>query len=711
VSRITELLAKAKANDPQFGADLEREFRALSSRLSFGLNFERHRPEAVELPQRPVRRGDKVRILPPRGSVAKGDPRLWLVDGIHKTKKTADLKLLGASKSEAQTVALEDLVVVAEFRDTIYPGLVSTGKVSRGGDKPWHTVINGENYHTLKALTWTHRGKVDVIYIDPPYNTGAKDWKYNNDYVEGDDLYRHSKWLAFMERRLLIARELLKPEDSVLIVTIDEKEYLRLGLLLEQTFPEARIQMISSVINPKGVVRSAEFARVNEYIFMCRLGNQSIHPESDADADAESAVQMNWQPLRRSDIDSARHGAVYRKLQFYPIYVSRDSGRIIEIGDPIPREADRLAVPQRSGCDAVFPVREDGTEIVWGVSADTLRKLHAQGFVRIGSHMPLKPQPWMIQYLTSGRIKDIETGKATVLGRDEQGAVIAVYKSAEDRGKMPATQWDRQSHNAQHYGTLLLKDFMPDRRFPFPKSLYAVEDSLRYFVRGKPDAVILDFFAGSGTTAHAVMRLNRQDGGQRQAILVTNNEVSADEQRAMRESGARPGDAEWESRGICEYITKPRVTAAIAGVTPAGAVIAGNYKFTDEFPMADGFAENAEFFTLTYETPVAVSYQTAFECIAPLLWLRAGSKGRRIDRLPSAGWDVVEAYGLLVDLDTATDFLKAARKAKSLRVAFIVTDDERRFQALSRRLPEGVEAVRLYESYLTNFAFANGEGT
>ena len=103
-----------------------------------------------------------------------------------------------------------------------------------------------------KALTWTHRGKVDAIYIDPPYNSGAKDWKYNNDYVEGDDLYRHSKWLAMMERRLLIARELLNPANSVLIVTIDEKEYLRLGLLLEQVFPEAQMQMVSSVINPKG---------------------------------------------------------------------------------------------------------------------------------------------------------------------------------------------------------------------------------------------------------------------------------------------------------------------------------------------------------------------------------------------------------------------------------------------------------------------------
>src|SRR5690606_37364293 len=129
-----------------------------------------------------------------------------------------------------------------------YTGLISTGKIMRGGAQPCHTVINGENYHALKALTYTHRGKVDAIYIDPPYNTGAKDWKYNNDYVEKDDSYRHSKWLAMMERRLLAAKELLNPSCSVLIVTIDEKEYLRLGLMLEQLFPEASFQMTSMFI-------------------------------------------------------------------------------------------------------------------------------------------------------------------------------------------------------------------------------------------------------------------------------------------------------------------------------------------------------------------------------------------------------------------------------------------------------------------------------
>ena len=176
MSRLTDLIGRAKAEDAQLGADLDREFRALSSRLSFGLNFERHRPEAVELAQRPVRRGDKVRILPPRGSTARGDSRLWAVRKITKVgdKKEADLVLLH-DPSEKERVALDDVVVVAEFGDTIYPGLISTGRVERGGDRPWHTVINGENYHAIKALTWTHRGKVDAIYIDPPYNSGARD--------------------------------------------------------------------------------------------------------------------------------------------------------------------------------------------------------------------------------------------------------------------------------------------------------------------------------------------------------------------------------------------------------------------------------------------------------------------------------------------------------------------------------------------------------
>ncbi|MBL0553763.1 site-specific DNA-methyltransferase [Aeromonas caviae] len=708
MSRLTDLLAKAKTKDSQLGADLEREFKALSSRLPFGLNFERHSPEAVELPLRPVRKGDKVRVLPERGSVKKGDQRLWQVKAIHKATKIADLELLDTSESVMQSVPLVDLVVVAEFRDTIYPGLISTGKVTCGGDKPFHTVINGENYHVLKALTYTHRGKVDAIYIDPPYNTGAKDWKYNNDYVEGDDLYRHSKWLAMMERRLLIAKELLNPADSVLIVTIDEKEYLRLGLLLEQVFPEARIQMVSVSINPAAVARSGYFGRSDEYYFFVMIGQSGVKPRQLSDEWITTKGRthkgdIRWDLLRKSGSSPTRDG---HPETFYAFFISEDGKSIHSVGEPIGVGADRRDTIAPEGTIAVWPIRKNGTEGRWRLKPSTVREVLKAGGLRIGA---LKGETTPIYYLAEGERAKIENGTYEALGYREDGSIITSTLETTVRVTVPGSQWRIGSHDATQYGTRLLLNFLPDRRFPFPKSLYAVEDALRFFVGDKPKAIILDFFSGSGTTAHAVMRLNRQDGGRRQCISVTNNEVAADEQKALREQGLRPGDADWEKHGICDYITKPRVAAAITGKTPAGELIKGDYKFTDEFPMADGFEENAEFFTLTYEAKSAVNHNLAYARIAPILWLRAGAQGCRIEKLPVEGWAVVETYGLLTDVDQATPFIHAVSAESGLRIAYIVTDDDRRFQAITKRLPIGVEAVRLYESYLSNFSFANGE--
>jgi adenine-specific DNA-methyltransferase len=712
VSRLTDLIAQAKAKDPQLGADLDREFKVLSSRLPFGLNFERHRPEVVELPQRLIRKGDKVRVLPVRGSTKKGDQRLWLVKAIHKTGegKTARLELLGAEEPDLRTVGLDDLVVVAEFRDTIYPGLVSTGKVQRGDDKPFHTVINGENYHVLKALTYTHRGKVDAIYIDPPYNSGARDWKYNNDYVEGDDLYRHSKWLAMMERRLLVAKELLNPADSILIVTIDEKEYLRLGLLLEQLFPEARIQMVSSVINHSGVARAKQFYRADEYLFFVFMGEAAVNPTGEDMLNPRESFEGKkidlWRRLLRSGTNARRQDGV---KQFYPFWIDPEQERIHSVGDFIPLGVSPdSVVPPAPGLVACWPIRTDESEGCWQISADTARKGLEEGTVRLGAYTRTRGR-WSISYLRNAEKERIKRGEIEVTGRDQNGALILKQSETVERVKNPVSVWNQRSHNAGAGGSNVIRSIIPGRRFPFPKSLYAVEDALRFFVASKPDAVVLDFFAGSGTTAHAVMRLNRQDGGRRQCISVTNNEVAADEQKELFEKGLRSGDVEWEQWGICDYITKPRVQAAITGKIPDGQPIKGDYKFTDEFPMAEGFEENAEFFNLTYETPVSVSHNRAFARIAPILWLRAGSRGRCIDKLPGAGWEVVESYGLLVDVDSATPFIKAVGKAKDLRMVYIVTDDDRRFQAIARHLSDGVEPVRLYESYLTNFSFANGE--
>jgi len=706
VSRLTDLLAKAKAKDLQLGADLEREFKLLSSRLSFGLNFERHSPEAVELPLRPVRKGDKVRVLPERGSVKKGDQRLWQVKAIHKAKKIADLELLDAAEPETQSVPLIDLIVVAEFRDTIYPGLVSTGKVARGGDKPFHTVINGENYHVLKALTYTHRGKIDAIYIDPPYNTGAKDWKYNNDYVEGDDLYRHSKWLAMMERRLLVAKELLNPTNSVLIVTIDEKEYLRLGLLLEQLFPGARIQMVSSQINPAIVAKVNGFGRADEYLFFVMLGSTGpqrvpLDREWVSSKGRTHTGSVRWDLLRRSGTNASRAD---RPGLFYPIYIDPTGPSIGEVGEPLP---PGVSEPRKiAGLVPSLPIRKDGSEGNWQWFPATLKERMTKGRVRIGGNAK---RGFVIYILKDGEYEKIQGGEFTLTGYDKNGALEVEKKELDTVLAIPGTQWRLSSHDATQYGTRLLANFLPSRKFPFPKSLYAVEDALRFFVANKPESVIVDFFSGSGTTAHAVMRLNRQDGGRRQCISVTNNEVAADEQKGLREQGLRPGDAEWEKHGICDYITKPRVAAAITGKTPGGEPIKGDYKFTDEFPMADGYEENAEFFTLTYEAKSAVNHNLAYARIAPMLWLRAGAQGRRIDKLPPEGWAVTDTYGLLTEVDQATPFIHAVSQTGGLRIAYIVTDDDRRFQAIAQQLPKEIEPVRLYESYLLNFSFVNGE--
>jgi adenine-specific DNA-methyltransferase len=497
--------------------------------------------------------------------------------------------------------------------------------VERGGDKPFHTVINGENFHALEALTFTHRGKIDAIYIDPPYNSGARDWKYNNDYVEREDIYRHSKWLAFIERRLRVAEQLLRPEESVLIVTIDEKEYLRLGMLLEQTFPDANVQMVSSSINPAAVARAGSFGRIDEYIYFVSFGKAApVKLPLDGDwipgKGRTHKGTARWDLFRRSGSNSSR---THSPGCFYPIYVDPSVPRVVSVGDPLPVGVSEP--PNVENCVVVLPIRKNGSQGVWMAGVPEFKKRLEEGRIRLS----ISSGKVVVYYIADGEYKKIIDGLYPILGRSSDGSLLV--GSSEDMRPMavPGTQWRIPSHDSTQYGSRLLSVFLPGRKFPYPKSLYAVEDALRFFVKDKPEAIVLDFFAGSGTTAHAVMRLNRQDGGRRQCISITNNEVAADEQTTLRKAGFRPGDADWEKWGICDYITKPRIAAAITGKTPEGQDIVGDYKFTDEFPMAEGFKENAEFFTLTYETPVAIGHNRAFARIAPLLWMRAGSKGRR----------------------------------------------------------------------------------
>jgi adenine-specific DNA-methyltransferase len=241
--------------------------------------------------------------------------------------------------------------------------------------------------------------------------------------------------------------------------------------------------------------------------------------------------------------------------------------------------------------------------------------------------------------------------------------------------------------------------------------LYAVEDAIRFFLKNKPNAVVLDFFGGSGTTTHAVARLNREDGGCRQSILVTNNEVSAAEAEELKGKGLRPGDAKWEALGIFEHVTRPRVTAAITGRTPEGEPVKGEYTFGDKFPMAEGFEENVEFFELTYLDAEAIELDIAFIGIAPLLWLRAGARGPIIqESLDPSGrrkpheWTI--GYGVLFNPDRWRGFV--AKRPESASAAFIVTDSQTTFAGIAMELPGALDLVRLYENYLTTFAINRG---
>lgn len=690
-----------KVDDDALRAELRTQIDRLKQKRSFGLVFERHIPERVRLPQHPIRVGSQV--------VSRDDDDgptyevMAIVDGSATIQRVRDPD--GAylpapeHRGETEQASLDSLVVISDFGEPVLPGLRHVGSVERGGDKPYHVVINGENHHALEALRFTHAGKVDCIYIDPPYNTGARDWKYDNDYVDETDAYRHSKWLAFMERRLKLAKDLLNPEDSVLIVTIDEREYLRLGLLLGQVYPQARIQMVSTIIKAEGTSRANEFSRTNEFLFFVRTGQAPIGPL----AMDTNGVEIPWRTLRRTDFESRRGTAKGGPSQFYPIYVRNQDRTIQHVGEALPHSMPRDTVPGLPSCTTVFPVRPDGTEMNWSLTRESLLARLQAGYVRVGDYEPEQPQPFVITYLKSGAVADVESGAAQVIGRNADGSIRAAY--ADGRARMPTTQWAVIAHDAQRGGTGVLRSLLGnERRFPFPKSIYAVEDALRIVVGAKPKGVVLDFFAGSGTTAHAVARLNRQDGGRRQSIMVTNNEVSADEAQELRARGHRPGDPEWEALGIFEHITRPRVTAAITGRTPDGEPVNGDYKFTDEFPMAEGFEENVAFMELRYLDPDDVDLGLAYDDLAPLLWLRAGAEGpiaRRVEDGTTLPFDWTDRYGVLFDEDHWRAFVAA--RPESATAAFIATWSPATFAGIAAELPPGMDVVRLYDTYLSQF--------
>ena len=614
---------------------------------------------------------------------------------------------LHRESNETTEIALDDLVTVAEFGKPIYPYLKPIDTVCNAPDSDlWHTLIEADNYHALQLLEYLYAGKVDCIYIDPPYNTGAKDWKYNNDYVDGNDAYRHSKWLSFMQRRLKLAKKLLNPVDSVLIVTIDEKEYLHLGCLLEEMFPEAQIQMVSITINPSGAIRKNLFSRADEYAFFVILGDAHV-VQKKGDGDE---IEVRWWYLRRLEYGSRRGTVKGGIAQFYPIYIDNETHKIIKIGKALPHTQDRHSVPDIEGATTVFPVRDDGIEMNWGVTGETLARLLEKKVIQVLPNKKSPYQPYTIKYLSENFEEKIASGRWAVKGYREDGSKIVV----ETGGKLTraTTVWSETSYDAKTYGTVLLKNIVGDARFSFPKSLYSVHDSLKYFVDEKPNALILDFFAGSGTTLQAVNLLNAEDGGHRRCIMVTNNEVSADEAKTLKDKGYQPGDAEWEKLGIAHYVTWPRTVCSIEGHDVNGNPLKGDYLGSEPpMHMADGFKANAAFFKLSFLDSTAVSLGMRFSEMLPTLWLKAGAK----EKCPELSGEHIpdmlilpeNKFAVLINENAFADFAEKLVEHPEIQTVFLATDYEVNYQSMVKNL-NVTEAYQLYRDYLDHFRLNRG---
>ncbi len=733
---------------------IEEEIRRVSKQKKFGLVFEEHVPECTPLWEIPVKRG---------ALVARKDGKMndvWRVAKVDGGKAlcvrdfNAETQRRGVRGEVEPASAIEfdvsDLVVVSKFGEPIYPYLKPLGAVTNApASDVWHALIEADNYHALQFLEYAYAGKVDCIYIDPPYNTGAKDWKYNNDYVDDNDAYRHSKWLSMMQKRLKLAKKLLNPNDSVLIVTIDEKEYLHLGCLLEEMFPEARIQMVATQITPQGNPRVQQFYRTDEYIFFVGFGKaQPIALPLDeawrTGLGEAPTKNINWVSLLRTGSARKRED---RPQMFYPFFIKNtEAGPIIDsIGNPyLGDDINGIVCPE--GTIAVWPIGNDGELRRWQVSPSSAKRLKEEGFLRLGKWSGANTA---IQYLAESNREGILNGEIPVSGKRYDGSYVVAENYIPSF--IPGTIWKVPSHDATRSGAQLLSRILGNGVFSFPKSLYAVHDALRFFVANRPDALIVDFFAGSGTTLHAVNLLNAEDGGRRRCIMVTNNEVSEAEAKALKAKGFKPGDEEWEKLGIARYVTWPRTVCSIEGHDVKGAPLKGNYgvevddyavdeedtvvsKATGkptkakiykktkrqmypklaEIKMSDGFKANAAFFKLGFLDKTSVSLGRQFREMLPTLWMKSGAHGPCPDGeavLANGPQDYLvlpeNKFAVLIEESAFDAFKTALSRELGIEAVYLVTDYAQSYKSMSRVL-RGVKTYQLYRDYLENFRINRG---
>lgn len=470
----------------------------------------------------------------------------------------------------------EDVAVQCE---TELPVLEQDAKrvVEKAPDQPTNFIIEGDNYHALSVLNYTHAGKIDVIYIDPPYNTGAQDWKYNNNYVDSNDTFRHSKWLSMMQKRLRLAKTLLK-EDGVLICAIDDNEQAHLGVLLEELFPAHERHCITVIHNPGGV-QGKNFSYNHEYAyFVFPAGKKFIELQNRED-------RPDIRPLR--DVSTGNHLRINAKNCFYPIYVKDE--KIIGFGDVSPDSFHPKSanVMRKDGVMEIYPIDPQGNERKWVFARQSVEKIKDELF---------------IEYNRQRKIWDVIRKKTRFN-----------YK----------TVWDDKLFNANLFGTQLLTKIIKTK-FSFPKSLYLVRECIAA-VNHKKNGIVLDFFAGSGTTGHAVLALNKEDGGNRQFILCTNNE-----------------------NGIAEEVTYPRIKKVIDGVK--------------ELPDITGIPANVRYFKTAFVPRDEVSDNARRALVkksTKMICVRENTFTKKYDNKEFKIYTNGKINtGVLFDLENVTDFKK-----------------------------------------------------
>lgn len=466
-------------------------------------------------------------------------------------------------------------------------------------DLPTNLLIEGDNYHATSVLNYTHAGKIDVIYLDPPYNTGAKDWKYNNRFVDMNDNYRHSKWLSFMNNRLQNCKRLLK-DDGVLIITIDDNELFHLGSLLEDIFPTYEMYIITIEHNRRGR-RGKNFAKTNEWaLFLVPKGLDRIQEEK-----TETTIGGETRNLRRTGSGSKRSE---RPRKFYPIWVNKNTLEVVEAGNPLPLNST-WKKEEEGGLISIYPIDEQGREKNWHYGVERTREC-----------------------INNKQLK----------ARVQKYGIQVYYTLREKESKKYKTVWVGAQFDASTYGSVELEQILGESgKFDYPKSIYAVLECLKATVGNQKDAVILDFFAGSGTTGHAVMLLNKEDNGNRKFILCTNNE-----------------------NGIAEDVCYPRIKNVIKGYSDIEGIPANVRYFKTSFVSKSKVSDDTRKALLNKSTEMICIRENTFEKIEDKTSFKIYK-------------DAKHSTGILFDLDSLEELKKKLREQKlpSNIYVFSLTND------------------------------------